>query len=132
MVRLKINCIETFVNPYCRISGDRFLENSFNRQFYNFGAWHRPIFGKLIQWPGNSSRLFSEISDFRSVTPTDVLKTDPTMNKFSRNRSSLCPGNWKIEKILDEFPRNLSVSHPGKLKFRKNFWMSFPGFANKG
>ena len=21
---------------------------------------------------------------------------------------------------------------PGKLKFRENFWMSFPGFANKG
>ena len=22
--------------------------------------------------------------------------------------------------------------HPGKLKFWENFWMSFPGFANKG
>ena len=28
---------------------DRFLENSSNRQFYNFGAWNRPISGKLIQ-----------------------------------------------------------------------------------
>ena len=24
------------------------------------------------------------------------------------------------------------MSHPGKLKFRKNFWMTFPGFDNKG
>ena len=29
---------------------------------------------------------------------------------------------------LAKFFRNL----PGKLKFRKNFCMSFPGFANKG
>ena len=36
------------------------------------------------------------------------------------------------KKILDEFSGNLFVSHPGKLKFRKNFWMSFQGFANKG
>ena len=33
---------------------------------------------------------------------------------------------------LDEFSRNLSVSYPGKLKFREKFRMSFPGFANKG
>ena len=41
---------------------------------------------------------------------------------------------WKLifENILDEFSRNRCVSRPGKLKFRENFWMSFPGFANKG
>ena len=36
---------------------------------------------------------------------------------------------YTVYYILDEFIRN---SHPGKLKFQKNFWMSFPGFANKG
>ena len=35
------------------------------------------------------------------------------------------------KKKLDEFSRNLSVLHPGKLKFRKNFWMTFPGLGNK-
>ena len=33
---------------------------------------------------------------------------------------------------MDEFPRNRSSSCPGKLKFRKNFSMSFPKFVNKG
>ena len=36
------------------------------------------------------------------------------------------------KKLTDEFSRNPSMSHPGKLKFHKNFWMSFPRFANKG
>ena len=41
----------------------------------------------------------------------------------------------KIEiskKKMDEFSRNRSESPSGKLKFWKNIWMSFPGFANKG
>jgi len=41
----------------------------------------------------------------------------------------------KIEiskKKLDEFARKRSESPLGKLKFRKNIWMSFPGFAIKG
>ena len=33
---------------------------------------------------------------------------------------------------VDEFSRNPSVSHPGKLKLQKNSWMSFPRFADKG
>ena len=33
---------------------------------------------------------------------------------------------------LDEFSRNWSESPPGKLKFRKNIWMSFPELAFKG
>ena len=33
---------------------------------------------------------------------------------------------------MDEFSRNRFESPPGKLKFRKNIWMSFPGFDNKG
>ena len=54
------------------------------------------------------------------------------MDEFSRNWFSSCPGNRNFEKILDEFSRNPSVSHPEKLKFWKNFWVSYPGFANKG
>ena len=38
----------------------------------------------------------------------------------------------EIGKKLDEFSRNRSAPRPRKLKFRKKFWMSFPGFANKG
>ena len=37
-----------------------------------------------------------------------------------------------IRENMDEFSRNRSVSRSGKLKFRENFWMSFPGSANKG
>ena len=40
--------------------------------------------------------------------------------------------NRHSQKMMDEFSRNRSSSCPGKLKFRKNFWMSLPGFANKG
>ena len=36
------------------------------------------------------------------------------------------------KKILDQFPSNPSMSQPGKLKFRKKFWMSFPVYANEG
>ena len=36
------------------------------------------------------------------------------------------------EKYWMSFTENPSVSHPKKLKFRKNFWISFPGFSNKG
>ena len=54
---------------------DRLMENSSNRQFKNFGAWHRPISGKLIQ-----SRAFSlkmTFKEFRGVTQTDSWKTRP-------------------------------------------------------
>ena len=42
------------------------------------------------------------------------------------------PQKLKFGKNTDEFSRNRSVSRPGKLKFRKHFWMNFPRFANKG
>ena len=100
---------------------EQFLENSSNRQFYNFGAWHRPTSGKLIQiWMLAHALIFTK-TEFHRIL----------MDYFSRNRPSSCPENWNFEEIMDEFSRNRSVSHPEKLKFQKKFWMSFPGFANK-
>ena len=54
------------------------MENSSNRQFYNFGSCHRPISGKLSQNRANS----------------------PNMDEFSKNRSSSCPGNLKFRRIF--------------------------------
>ena len=122
---------------------------------FKSGVWARTISRKLIQ-----NRTFSQKMnlEFRGVTQTDFWKFHPNMDEFSKNRSSSChdileklnkysqkidgwtiqksvqlmPENWNFEKILDEFLRNQSVSQPGKLKLRENFWMSFPAFANKG
>ena len=41
-------------------------------------------------------------------------------------------GNLDFYKILDDFSRNPSMSYPGKLKFRKIFWICFPEFSCKG
>ena len=56
----------------------------------------------------------------------------PNMDKFSTIRPWSSPENRRFEKRLDDFSRNRSESPPGKLKFWKNNWMSFPGFSNKG
>ena len=90
------------------------------------------------------------------MTQTNFWINHPNKDEFSRNRSSSCPDilqklnrysqnidGWVIQKSvqlmprkskkkLDEFSRNRSAPRPRKLKFRKKFWMSFPGFANKG
>ena len=42
------------------------------------------------------------------------------------------PQNWNFQKNWISFPVKRPVWRPGKLKFQKNFWMSFPWFANKG
>ena len=59
----------------------------------------RPISGKLIRNRAFGRKII--YNEFRGVTQTDFWITHP----------------------------NRSVSRPRKLKFRKNFWMSFPGFA---
>ena len=109
------------------------VKENLSRKFsvlFKFGAWARPISGKLIQKGAFSRKM--KLNKFRGVTLTDFWKTHPNLDEFSRNRSSSYPGNWNFEKKkLDEFSRNPSVSEPGKLKFRTNFWMCFPGFCNK-
>ena len=82
----------------------RFMENSSNRQYYNFGVWHRRIPGKLIQNRACSQKM--TFKEFRHVTQTDIWK------------------NWKVthEKLMVEFSSNRSSS----LEFRKKYWMSFP------
>ena len=110
-----------------------------------------PIHGKIIQifseiWifkenPGKLIQSFSEISFFQENLGK-LIKSFSKISVFQKKSWGIHPITyrnlflWKIEifkkKILDEFSRNTSVSHPGKLKFRKNFWIGFPGFADKG
>ena len=95
-----------------------------------FGAWTKQIYGKLIQiW---TSFPVIGLAHAQIFYKNWVSTPKKFIDEFSRNRFSSCPGNWNYETILDEFSRNRSVSHPEKLKCRKNFWMGFPGFANKG
>ena len=127
----------TLITKYPGHELDRFLENSSKiehlvEKWYskNSRVWHRPISGKDTQiWTS-----FPEIGPLRApIFYKNWIGTHKKlMDEFSRNQSRSCSGNWNFEKILDEFSRSPSVSHLGKLKFRKNFWMSFPGFANKG
>ena len=89
----------------------QFLENSSKIEHFvvkwyskNSEAYNRPISGKFIQiWTS-----FPEIG----------LAHAPILYK-----------NWigTYKKLLDEFPRN-----PCHTPVNWNFWMSFPGFANKG
>ena len=63
----------------------------------NYGAWHRPISRKLIQiWTS-----FPKISLAHApILYRNWIGThNKLMDKFSRNCSSSCPGNWKFGKI---------------------------------
>jgi len=80
----------------------------------------------------NSSRNCPEISVFRGGTQTDSWKTHPVSFRNFNFRVISWTDLWETRPYLDEFSRNRSVSRPGELKFRENFWMSFPGFVNKG
>ena len=83
---------------------DRFLENSSSI----FSQFQFPGY-ELDQFLENASKI-EHLVALRGVKQTDL---------------------WKIHPNMDEFYRNRSVSRPEKLKFRENFWMSFPGSANK-
>ena len=115
----------------------RFLKNSSRIEhlvekwnWKNSGAWHRPISGKIIQiW---TSFPEIDLSHAPIFYKNSIGNPKKIMDEFSRNRYNSCPGNWIFEKILNEFSRNPSVAHPEKLTYWKKFWMSFPGFANKG
>ena len=84
---------------YCSNSGhelDRSLENSSNSQFSNYGAWHGPISGKLIQiWTS-----FPEIG----LAHADFVQK---LNRYSPKIDG-----WIFQKSVQLMPR--------KLKFRKN------------
>ena len=101
------------------------MVNSSNSQFYNFGAWHRSISGKLIQ-----NRAFSQkmiFKEFRGGTKTDFRKTNPNMEKFSKNLAHvpIFNKNWiGAHKILmDKFSRNWSSSCPENCNFEKTGWV---------
>lgn len=53
------------------------------------------------------------------------------VDEFFGNQSSMTC-TLKFGEKMDLFSKNRSVSRPGKLKFRKIFGISFPGFAHKG
>ena len=97
------------IENFPRHEPDRFLENSSMllslngpRKFYGY------LFNlfEIDSWPRPISGIFiqSPILDFRSIAETDFWKTHPKK----------------------------TILGPEKLKFRKNFEMSFPGFANNG
>ena len=91
-------------------------------------------------WPsGKLIQKFCRNFSFTGATRTDFWKILPVFfSKFQFPGHELdrsMENSSKIEhmeKILEEFSRKRSVSRPVKLKFGQNFWMSFPGFANKG
>ena len=57
----------------------------------------------------------------------------PIVNKKTRPDQMLHILFGSSQKILmDEFSSKTPVWRPGKWKFQKNFWMSFPWFVNKG
>ena len=133
------------INPYWQISGvwarlihGKFIQPKFMSSYsvlFKFGAWHRPISGKLIQNRASCRKIIS--NEIRAVKETDLWETHPNMDEFSKNRSSSCPD---ILQKLNRYSQNIAgwvfqkpvCVTPRKLKFRENFWMTFPGFANKG
>ena len=54
------------------------------------------------------------------------------MDEFSSRTASVPPQNWNLGKNWMTFPVKRPAWRPRKWKFQKNFWMSFPWFANKG
>ena len=67
-----------------------------------------------------------------SQTSIVFLNQEDLWMDFPELGQANAPGIEISNEILDKFSKNQSVSQPGKLIFRKNFWMCFPGFANKG
>jgi len=112
-------------NPYWQFSGvwagpiyGKLIQSKFMSTYsvlFKFRAWARSISGKLIQ---------QSVLEFWGMTRTDFWKTHPTMDKFSKNRSSSCPEfeqNWigTHTKLMDEFSRKMSGSCPGNWNSEK-------------
>ena len=99
----------TLIGKFSGYELERFMENSSNSQFQNFGAWHGPIHEKLIQNRANSRKIIFDES--RGVTQTDIVQK---LNKYSRKiagwifQKSVQLMSWqlKFRNILDEFSRN--------------------------
>ena len=73
---------------------------------------------------------------FWGVTQT-VLLENSSRQKFEWMSFPVKRPVWRprieiSKKKWMSFPVKRSVWRPGKWKFQKNFWMSFPWFANKG
>ena len=111
------------------------------------------ISGKLIHgnFMGTYSAFFKNFEDYRVETQTIFWKTHPItdfgiLGTWMRLISGKLIRKRKLsgEKIfhhffiktheirMDVFSWNRSGRLPSELKFRKNFGMNFPGFANKG
>jgi len=107
---------------FCSNSGyelDQFLENSSNRQFYDFRAWHRPLSGKLIQNREKCRKMSKIIKECRGETLIDKSwKTYPEIFPKYQFSGAIYPN-------MDEFSRNRFSSCPEIEISRKN-WMSFP------
>ena len=79
-------------------------------------VWARPSYGKLIQ-----NRAFSRKIIFKEFGGV-ILPHRPIFYQ-----------NWigSHKKLMDKFSRNRSILCPWKLKFREIFWLSFPALVNR-
>ena len=142
--------------------GDRIIRisdfltgQSFQSHKYSHFWWkyhYLPCVNPYWQIMENSSRNFSEIFIFRVVTQAVLLENSSIKNHeylfsfFFNSGASHRPFYWKTHPAQmlhiiygfsqkDEwmsFPVKRPVWRPGKWKFQKHFWMSFPWFADKG
>ena len=79
-------------------------------------------YGQILE---NSSRNISEMSVFRVMSRTVLLETSSRHDRLNK------PGGWFAPKFLmDEF--SSKTVFPKTEILEKKFWMSFPGFADKG
>ena len=78
----------------------------------------------LIGKPGKLIRIFSE----NSSRPFKIFFLNSSSWVWPDILQKLNEGTHKI--FMDGFSRNWFMLRSGKLKFRKIFWMNFPGFAN--
>ena len=139
------------LNPYWQMSGV-WAGTIYGNSTQQSEAWHRPIFEKLIQIRAFRRKII--LNELRGVTQiwmnfpenglahTHSTNTEVLMKFLWMSFPEIVLAQFALifyknwigthKKMMAEFSRNPSVSHPGKMKFRKNFWMSFPGFANKG
>ena len=105
-----------------------------------FGKFLRPFYWKTHP-SKNQEYLFSFFKPGREL---DHLLENSSNRRSENSGASQRPFYWKnhpdqmlhiksgSNKKWMSFPVKRSVWRPGKRKFQKNFWMSFPWFAYKG
>ena len=124
----------TLIGKLGKTHPEIFLKFSFSGSSHRPFYWKtHPIFFCEISILGRHTGRFSGkiiqakryVSYMVSVKKIEWMSF-PVKRPVWRPRIEISEKNWM------SFPVKRPVWRPRKRKFQKNFWMSFPGFANKG